>query len=207
MGRIQELTVDRISPNIAVCNSNSSSNSSSRQSNSSKGLLQAPTCVHHSGCGLWKCEAGPPWSYNQQEGFQVLGATCWILLASFGAYSPEKVSHGRIENPAELLRILTAEMRAWNISLLCPDRSTHNQGHEEQNGEKSSKGMTENDVRWETNQPLHKESSRAGKVIIKLFTRTTYRYNGKNSLCLRVPKKYIQERDDLYGLAQAHAMC
>jgi len=70
-----------------------------------------------------------------------------------------------------------------------------------------SKGMTEHDVRWETNQSLHKERSRARKVIIKLFTRTTYRYNGKNSLCLRVPKKYIQERDDLYGLAQAHAMC
>lgn len=35
----------------------------------------------------------------------------------------------------------------------------------------------------------------------------TYRYNGKNSLCLCVPEKYIQERDDLYGLAQAHAMC
>lgn len=35
----------------------------------------------------------------------------------------------------------------------------------------------------------------------------TYRYNGKNSLCFCVPKKYIQERDDLYGLAQAHAMC
>lgn len=67
--------------------------------------------------------------------------------------------------------------------------------------------MTERDVRQDTNQSLHKEGSRPRKVISQPSAWATYRYNGKNSLCLCVPKKYIQERDDLYGLAQAHAMC
>jgi len=80
----------------------------------------------------------------------------------------------------------------------------HTQGHGEQNGQQ---GYDRAWCEMGNNQSLRKERSRAMKVTIKLFARTTYRYNGKNSLCLRVPKKYIQERDDLYGLAQAHAMC
>lgn len=88
------------------------------------------------------------------------------------------------------------------------DHSMQTQGHRGWKREKKSKGMIELDVRQDTNQsPLHKERSSARKPLSQSFTRATYRYDGKNSLCLRVPKKYIQERDDLYGLAQAHAMC
>lgn len=109
------------------CRENDPERSRGSWAKTSEKLLLSPTCVHHSGCGLWSCGAGPLWSYNQQEGFQVLGATCWTLLASFGAYSPEKVSHGRIKNPIESLGIFKSrnEIREWHP--VCPDGSSSSQ--------------------------------------------------------------------------------
>lgn len=181
------------------------------QPKSPKGLLLAPTCVHHSGYGLWRCGAGPLWSYNQQEGFQVLGATCWILLASFGAYSPEKVSHGRIK-----IRLSRSGFKSKN-----ENREQHSAAPgQKQQATACKLRDTRNErerraarlwwsVTWKRTlfSLLYAKKEVAQGSPQPALHIATYRYNGKNSLCLRVPKKYIQERDDLYGLAQAHAMC
>lgn len=156
------------------CKENDPERSRGPWAKSSVKLLLSPTCVRHSGCGLWRCGAGPLWSYNQQEGFHVLGATCWTLLASFGAYSPEKVSHRRIKTLLSHLGFLRAKMRLGNDTQCAHmEAAAHSMQIQEQREwqrGKSSKDVIKLDVWWDTNQPsLCKERSSARKPLSESF--------------------------------------